>query len=119
MPFNKPLQAWIALAACVALAACSTTTAPTASAPPTVVAKAESATAPTLAQETTRPSSAAISPATAQAYEAGKRALQAGRTQEAQRVFQALRQSNPELGGPHANLGLIYAKSMFNASEGH
>jgi Flp pilus assembly protein TadD len=67
--------------------------------------------APAKTAEATKPSSAAISPATAQAFEAGKRALQAGRTQEAQRVFQALRQSNPELGGPPANLGLIYRQA--------
>jgi Flp pilus assembly protein TadD len=108
MPFNKSLQPWAVLLACMTFAACSTT------APTTVVAtaaKPEGVSPITRNEETTRPSGAAISPATAQSFEAGKRALEADRTQEAQRIFQALRQSNPELGGPPANLGLIYRQA--------
>ena len=45
------------------------------------------------------------------AYEDAKRALRSGRVDEAERGFRALAQSNPELGGPHANLGVILRNS--------
>ena len=41
------------------------------------------------------------------AYDDAHRALQRGRVEEAERGFRTLVNSNPELGGPHANLGLI------------
>lgn len=40
-------------------------------------------------------------------YSEAGAALRAGRTGDAQRGFRALAQAHPELGGPHANLGLI------------
>jgi Flp pilus assembly protein TadD len=49
-----------------------------------------------------------VSPAVRQAFERARRALQAGRVDEAERRFRALARSYPELGGPHANLGMIY-----------
>jgi tetratricopeptide (TPR) repeat protein len=49
-----------------------------------------------------------LSPAVLQAFDAALRALQAGRWAEAERGFLALTKTNPELGGPHANLGIIY-----------
>lgn len=45
------------------------------------------------------------------AFDEARRALRAGRTQDAERAFKALTVSNPELGGPHANLGLIYRQA--------
>lgn len=42
------------------------------------------------------------------AFDDALRAMRAGRTEDAERGFKALVQSNPELGGPHANLGVIY-----------
>lgn len=48
-------------------------------------------------------------PAAAQrSFDEALRALRAGRSDDAERGFKALAQSNPELGGPHANLGVIY-----------
>jgi len=41
------------------------------------------------------------------AFDEARRSLRAGRTEQAERGFRALAKSNPELGGPHANLGLI------------
>jgi Flp pilus assembly protein TadD len=41
------------------------------------------------------------------AYDDARRALRAGRTEEAERALRAIAQANPDLGGPHANLGLI------------
>ena len=50
---------------------------------------------------------APVNPAAQRAYDEARRAMAAGRAQDAERGFRALVQSNPELGGPHANLGLI------------
>jgi Flp pilus assembly protein TadD len=52
-----------------------------------------------------------LSPEVVRAYDAALRALQQGHTAEAERGFLALTRSNPELGGPHANLGLIYRRA--------
>jgi tetratricopeptide (TPR) repeat protein len=51
---------------------------------------------------------APVDPAVQRAFESARRALIGGRTDEAERGFLALTRSNPERGGPHANLGLIY-----------
>ena len=48
-----------------------------------------------------------VSPAVQRAYDDARKAMRAGRLADAERGFQALVQSNPELGGPHANLGVI------------
>jgi tetratricopeptide (TPR) repeat protein len=45
------------------------------------------------------------------AFDDALRLLKAGRTDEAERGFKALTVSNPELGGPHANLGVIYRQA--------
>lgn len=54
---------------------------------------------------------APVAPAVQRAYDDANRALRAGRTQDAERGYLALTKSNPELGGPHANLGVIYRKA--------
>jgi Flp pilus assembly protein TadD len=54
---------------------------------------------------------APVSPAVQRAYDDARKALRAGRTEDAERGFRALTQSNPELGGPHANLALIYRQA--------
>lgn len=51
---------------------------------------------------------APVSLAVQRSYDDALRALRAGRNDEAERGFRALAQSNPDLGGPHANLGVIY-----------
>lgn len=51
---------------------------------------------------------APVPPAAQRAFDEAVRQLASGRTQDAERGFKALVQSNPELGGPHANLGLIH-----------
>jgi tetratricopeptide (TPR) repeat protein len=51
-----------------------------------------------------------IDPAVVRSYDAALHALQDGRLDEAQRGFAALARTNPELGGPHANLGVIYRR---------
>ena len=52
-----------------------------------------------------------INPATQRAFDDASRALRSGRVDEAERAYKALAQANPELGGPHANLGVIYRQS--------
>ena len=52
-----------------------------------------------------------ISPAAQRAFDDALRALRASRTDEAERALVALTKSAPELAGPHANLGLLYARA--------
>lgn len=52
-----------------------------------------------------------VAAATRRAYDEARRALAAGRTQDAERAFKALTVSNPELGGPHAQLGLMHRQA--------
>ena len=54
---------------------------------------------------------APVDASTQRAFDAARRSLAAGRTEEAERAFAALAKSNPELGGAHANLGLIYSRA--------
>ena len=49
-----------------------------------------------------------ITPAVQRSFDDARKALRAGRTDEAERGFRALAKEHPELGGAHANLGLIY-----------
>jgi len=42
------------------------------------------------------------------AFEDGLKALHEGRLPEAEKIFLALSKAHPELGGPHANLGIVY-----------
>jgi tetratricopeptide (TPR) repeat protein len=48
-----------------------------------------------------------IAPATQRAYDDALSLLRAGRAADAERGFRALTQSDPDLAGPHANLGLL------------
>jgi Flp pilus assembly protein TadD len=82
------------------------------------VAPAASAPAPDKVDAPAAPVAAApvvteapIDPQVQQAFDQARRALRAGRTDEAERGFKALADKHPELGGPHANLGLIYRQA--------
>jgi len=48
-----------------------------------------------------------IAPATQRGYDDALALMRAGHAADAERGFRALAQSNPELAGPHANLGLL------------
>jgi len=80
---------------------------------PAAAASAPTA-APTAAASAAKPAAVArvdagpVNPAAQRAFDDARRALRAGRNEEAERSFKALTQSNPELGGAHANLGVIY-----------
>jgi Flp pilus assembly protein TadD len=49
-----------------------------------------------------------ISPDVQRTFEYGVDAMNAGNADEAAKVFRALARTNADLGGPHANLGIIY-----------
>jgi hypothetical protein len=53
------------------------------------------------------PAQAPVGADTQRAFEAAKASLRAGRTADAERAFRDLSARHPELGGAHANLGLI------------
>lgn len=80
------------------------TPAPAASAPPVEAAAPAKPAEPVVVQ-------APLDPAVQRAYDNALRALRAGRTDEAEKGFKALAQVHPELGGPHANLGLLYRQA--------
>jgi Flp pilus assembly protein TadD len=52
-----------------------------------------------------------VDPRAQAAFDTARRAMRAGRNDEAERQLKVLAQSNPELGGVHANLGLIYRQA--------
>jgi Flp pilus assembly protein TadD len=52
-----------------------------------------------------------LDPAVINAFETALGDLHAGRTAEAEKGFLALTKSHPELGGPHANLGIVYRQT--------
>jgi Flp pilus assembly protein TadD len=52
-----------------------------------------------------------VPPAAQRAFDDALRALRAGRSEDAERGLKALTQSHPELGGPHANLGILYRQA--------
>lgn len=52
-----------------------------------------------------------VNSAVQRAYDDARRALRAGRTEEAERSLLAIAKANPELGGPYANLGIIHRQA--------
>lgn len=71
------------------------------------VATAPAASAASAPAATPAPISASVQ----RSYDDALRKLRAGRADDAERSLRALAQSNPELGGPHANLGVIYRQA--------
>lgn len=89
----------LAVAGCGAMAPKSE--APTAAAPVAAASAPDShASAP-----------APVNPQAQRAFDEARQALAAGRRAEAERGFQALAKAYPDLGGPHANLGLLYRQA--------
>ncbi|CAG1019997.1 Lipoprotein NlpI [Burkholderiaceae bacterium] len=74
-------------------------------------AAAGNAALPPAAAITTPDAQPPVSPDAQQAFDHARRALRAGRTDEAERAFRTLTQSHPDLGGPHANLGVIHRQA--------
>jgi Flp pilus assembly protein TadD len=73
-------------------------------------AKAASAPATTAAAKPLEPEQP-VAPNVQRAYDDARRALRSGRNDDAERAMRALAQSNPDLGGPHANLGVIHRQA--------
>lgn len=69
--------------------------------------------APTLAERAAAilRAEAEVPPAAQRAFDTAREALRAGRVDDAERGFRTLANEHPELGGPQANLGLIYRQS--------
>jgi Flp pilus assembly protein TadD len=115
VPLGGP--AWTpAQAAAAAPAPTATAPAPAPASPTAVSSPVTSAATSAAAPSSTLPlvfgsAEPAVSPAVQRAYDDARRALRAGNNTEAERAMKALAQSNPELGGPHANLGVIYRQA--------
>ena len=99
---------------CAGVAGCASVTQPLAAlkdAVKDVVAAPAAASAPVASPVAATPKpepEITVSTSVQRAYDDARKALRAGRVDEAERGFRALTQSNPELGGPHANLGLLH-----------
>ncbi|MDQ6684547.1 MAG: hypothetical protein M3Z16_05410, partial [Pseudomonadota bacterium] len=63
------------------------------------------------ASERSAPAGPPVSPDVQRAFDDASSAMRSGRNEEAERSFRALAQAHPELGGPHANLGLIQRRA--------
>jgi tetratricopeptide (TPR) repeat protein len=114
------LQRLLTAAALAALAGCSTLGDSVKMIQDTVVTPVANAIAPPAAPAAAAAAASApapvkveapVPPAAQRAFDDALRALRAGRTDDAERGFKAVAQSNPELGGPHANLGVIYRQA--------
>jgi Flp pilus assembly protein TadD len=116
-----PLVLAAALAACASLpdpvALVKEAVAPTAAAKadeaakPAETAQPAASVAPAAAASVPVEPEVAVDPRAQAAFDTAKRALRAGRNDDAERQLKALAQSNPELGGVHANLGLLYRQA--------
>jgi Flp pilus assembly protein TadD len=104
-----------ALLAGVALGGCASSSKPPVDERLTVAASAAPASTPASAAEPAVAKAVepeiVVSPAAQRAFDDARRLMRAGRTADAERAFLALTKSDPDLGGPHANLGVIYRDS--------
>jgi tetratricopeptide (TPR) repeat protein len=105
-------KAGIVLAAGAVLSGCGTVKEPMAKLQQAVAGAAApivaaAASAPAVVAEPLLP----VSPAAQRGFDDARRALAAGRADEAERGFRAVAQAHPELAGPHANLGIIYRQA--------
>ena len=118
LPLAVRRPALLALAAATLLAGCGSigfrlpgSAAPADTAATTQAASAAStpeAAASAGAAAVARPASTGpIAPATQRAYDDALALMRAGHAADAERGFRALTQSDPDLAGPHANLGLL------------
>ena len=85
----------------------SAAAAASASAPAASAAASAPLAAASVAEGPKPASTGPIAPATQRAYDDALALMRAGHAADAERMFRALAQSDPELAGPHANLGVI------------
>lgn len=107
---------WLVVLCCTGTVGCSSVFEPQPEPQPVkatpVAATSTKAAASAPAQAAPAPEPEAAVPAAAQrAFDDARRAMRAGRMDEAERGFKSVIQFHPELGGPHANLGVIYRRA--------
>jgi tetratricopeptide (TPR) repeat protein len=111
-----PLLVLLALGGCSTLsgtvqAVKDTVVTPVANAITPAIAPAEAASAPAAVAKKPEPVLAPVDPNAQRAADPALRALRAGRHDEAEKALRALTQAHPVLGGPHANLGILYRQA--------
>ena len=115
-PLASTRPALLALACATLLAGCGSVgfrlpgsaPAPAQAASAVVTTSAPESTGSAPAVATPKPASTGpIAPATQRAYDDALALMRAGHAADAERGFRALTQSDPDLAGPHANLGVI------------
>jgi Flp pilus assembly protein TadD len=94
---------------CAALAGCASAPAPKPAPQPAAAPAPAPVSAAAAARARETPSD--ITPAVQQQFDSALDALSAGHSEEAAKGFQALARDHSDLGGPHANLGIIYRQS--------
>src|SRR5271165_162376 len=94
-------------ALCAALSGCAGVAGPKPAPAPQVPAGA----APGAVSARQKETPSGITPAVQREFENAVDALNAGHPDEAARSFLELTRAQPELGGPHANLGIIYLQT--------
>ncbi|PTT87342.1 hypothetical protein DBR42_11830, partial [Pelomonas sp. HMWF004] len=103
------------LFACIALGGCAWLSGPKSGARvndrATAVASAAPASAPVPVGANATGPEVVVTPAQQRAFDEARRLMRAGRMDDAERALLALTQSAPDLGGPHANLGVVYRDS--------
>jgi Flp pilus assembly protein TadD len=105
MRYADPIwRSWVLAALCATVAGC-------AGVAPPKPAQAPQAPTPASAAARAKETPSGISAAVQHEYDGALDALNAGHTEEAARVFLELTRSNADLGGPHANLGIIYRQA--------
>ena len=105
-------RALLAAALLILTSGCATVSKPIDAAPQPQATTTLPMPAPVAAQA--KPAAPVLAPVPAEVQGQFQRALQAqraGRLDEADRQWRALAQSHPELGGAHANLGLVHAQA--------
>jgi Flp pilus assembly protein TadD len=93
---------------CVALAACASWLAPAPEQAPAAAPQPARAEPPAAKPEKAEP---VVNAESLQLYQQALAALAAGRYPEAERALLAVARREPELAGPHANLGIVYART--------
>ncbi len=102
---------------CVGMMGCSLMPGAAAEAQPAAEPSTKAASAPKPSASTAVAAPKPVEPEVAvplaaqRAFDDARRAMRAGRAEEAERGFKSVVQFHPELGGPHANLGVLYRQA--------
>jgi len=98
---------WAVALAVLALGGCASVKEPLQTATRAVQESVSKVVEPTVSAVATAVPPTPVDPAAQRAFDDAKAQLRAGRTADAERAFKALAAQHPNLGGVHANLGLI------------